>query len=106
MAKDRVICNKNDIKYSDIRKAMCQGARTREDLIEKAGICNECEGCESEVDGILSSVCGCKNVSLQDVKDAIAAGCDTPEKVEEKTGAGSVCGRCTKLVENIIELGY
>lgn len=106
MAGNKVICTTNNVEYIDIRMAMCQGARTREELVEKAGICNECEGCKNDVQPILDSVCGCKGVSLQDVIDAVKNGADTPEKVEEVTGAGSVCGRCTKLVENVIELGY
>lgn len=106
MAGNRVICTENNIEYIDIRMAMCKGARTAEEVKEMAGICNECEGCKTELQPILDSVCGCKDVSLQEVIDAVKDGADTAEKVAEKTGAGSVCGRCTKLVENVIELGY
>ena len=106
MAGNKIICEKNNIGYGDIRMAMCKGARTAEDLKETAGICNECDGCKEQLDAILSSVCGCKGVSMKDVIDAVENGASTPEKVQEITGAGSVCGRCTKLVANIIELGY
>lgn len=105
MAGNRVICTKNDVEYSDIRKAMCQGARTAEEVQAITGLCNECDGCRTELSGILSSVCGCKDVSLQAVIDAVASGADTAEKVEAATGAGSDCGRCKALVANIIELG-
>ncbi len=105
MAVSRVICSKNNVEYSDIRKAMCNGARTREELVSMAGICNECEGCKNEVDAILTSVCGCKGVSLKTVVDCVNSGVKDLDKVVEITLAGSVCGRCKKLIENIIEIG-
>lgn len=114
MAKNRIICRKKDIDYISIRQAMTTGARTLEELKEKPGVCGECEGCEAELDGILSSVCGCKEVSLQDVIDAVNNGANTVEKVGEITGAGTgvdeetgeKCGKCKKLVQNVIDLGY
>jgi NAD(P)H-nitrite reductase large subunit len=71
------------------------------------GICTECEGCKTEVAGILASVCGCKGVSLQAVVEAVKNGADTVEKVGEVTGAGTAedCGRCKALIQNVIELG-
>lgn len=56
MAKNRIICTKNDVDYLSIRKAMTSGARTIEELVELVGVCTECEGCKSELNGILSSV--------------------------------------------------
>lgn len=108
MAGNRTICIENNIDYSTIRKAMCEGARTVEDVKEKAGVCGECSGCKSELDGILSSVCGCKNVSLEAVINAVKNGADTVDKVGEITeaGTGEDCGRCKALIANIIELGY
>lgn len=113
MAKNKVICTENNIDYSSIRKAMCSGARTVDETIELAGVCGQCEGCKSELDSILSSVCGCENVSLETVINAINNGADTVEKVGEVTKAGTgvdketgeECGRCKALIENIIELG-
>lgn len=105
LAGNRTICTSNNVEYSDIRKAMCGGARTAEEILEMAGICNECEGCKSELPGILASVCGCRGVSLKAVVDAVKSGVDTVEGVGELTGAGLDCGRCKALVENIIELG-
>lgn len=107
MAGNRVICTTNNVDYSTIRKAMCQGARTVEELVEKTGVCTTCEGCKSDLEKILSSVCGCKEVSLKTVVDAVKNGADTVDKVGEVTGAGTGedCGRCKALIANIIELG-
>lgn len=107
MAEDRIICTTNHIYYSTTRKAMVQGARTIDEMIELAGVCNACEGCKSNLPGILSSVCGCLEVSLKDVVDAVKNGADTVEKVGEvtKAGTGEDCGRCQALIQNIIDLG-
>lgn len=105
MAGNRVICTKNNVEYIGIRKAMCAGARTLEEVKNLAGVCGECEGCKENLDYILNSVCGCKKVSLKDVIDAVKNGADTVEKVGQVTGAGTSCGRCKALVANIIELG-
>lgn len=105
MAGNKMICTTNNVDYSTIRKAMCDGARTVEEVKAKAGICAVCEGCKNELDYILSSVCGCLHVSLQDVLDAVSNGADTVEKVGEVTGAGTDCGRCKALIKNIIEIG-
>lgn len=105
MAGNSMICTSNNVDYSTIRKAMCAGARTVDELKEMAGVCSTCEGCKSELDKILTSVCGCLNVSLKDVVEAVRSGADTVEKVAEITGAGTDCGRCKALVKNIIELG-
>lgn len=105
MSGNKIICTNNNVDYLKIRMAMCQGARTIEELEEKTGVCTNCEGCKSELENILSSVCGCKGVSMKAVIDAVKNGADTVEKVGEVTGAGTSCGRCKKLIENIIELG-
>ncbi|NMB43245.1 MAG: (2Fe-2S)-binding protein [Clostridiales bacterium] len=113
MAKNRVICTTNNVDYLSIRMAMTAGARTIDELVEKANVCTECEGCKSELDGILSSVCGCKGVSLEAVVTAVKNGADTVDKVGEVTGAGTgineetgePCGKCKGLIQNIIDLG-
>lgn len=107
MAGNRMICTTNHVDYSTIRKAMCEGARTLEDLVDKTGVCTICEGCKSELEQILSSVCGCKEVSLETVLNAVKNGANTVEKVGQVTGAGTGedCGRCKALIANIIELG-
>lgn len=107
MAGNRMICTTNNVDYSTIRKAMCEGVRTIEELVKKTGVCTTCEGCRNELEKILSSVCGCKEVSLKAVIDAVKNGADTVEKVGEVTGAGTGedCGRCKSLIANIIELG-
>nr|WP_300006300.1 (2Fe-2S)-binding protein [Tissierella sp.] len=107
MAEDRIICNKNKVYYSSIRKAMVEGARTKDEIVELAGVCNSCEGCETELEAILSSVCGCKEVSLEAVLEAIRNGADTVEKVGIVTKAGTEkdCGRCQALIQNVIDIG-
>lgn len=106
MAGNRMICTTNQVEYLTIRKAMVAGARTIEEVQARTQACGLCEGCQNELEGILSSVCGCKQVSLQAVIDAVKSGADTVEKVGELTGAGTDCGRCKGLITNIIELGY
>lgn len=105
MAGNRVICETNNVEYLDVRKAMCKGARTVEEVKALTGVCGTCEGCQAELGPILSSVCGCMGVSLQSVVDAVRNGANTVEKVGEVTGAGTDCGRCKVLVQNVIELG-
>jgi len=113
MAGNRMICTKNNVDYLTIRKAMTAGARTKEEIAEATGVCTVCEGCKSELDDILSSVCGCKKVSLETVVNAVKDGANTVEKVGEITGAGTgvdevtgeECGKCKGLIQNIIELG-
>ena len=107
MKEPKLICKTNDVYYGDIRKVMCQGARTKEEIIELAGVCGECEGCVEELPGIVSSCCGCQEVSMETVIEAVNNGCDTVEKVmaETKAGTGEDCGNCQKLIANIIELG-
>lgn len=105
MAGNRTICENNQVDYITIRKAMIQGVRTKEELLETAGVCLTCAGCKAEIDAILSSVCGCMNVSLQAVVDAVKGGAKTVKEIGTLTGAGTDCERCKGLIENIIELG-
>jgi bacterioferritin-associated ferredoxin len=105
LAGNRIVCEKNNVDYITVRKAMCQDARTKEELKEAAGVCLECSSCESELDQIMTSVCGCKGTSLEAVVNAVKEGADTVDKVALITGAGTDCGRCKALVENIIKLG-
>lgn len=105
MSANKIICNTNEVDYISIRKAMVAGARTAEEVKEKANVCLECDGCKENLDGILTSVCGCKGVSLEAVVDAVKDGADTVEKVGESTGAGTGCGRCKLLIQNVIDLG-
>lgn len=113
MAQNRIICTKNNVDYMSVRKAMISGARTADEIAARAGVCTECEGCKSELNAILSSVCGCKKVSLEAVVNAVKNGAGTVEKVGEITGAGTgvnaetgeVCGKCKGLIQNIIDLG-
>lgn len=113
MASNKIICTQNNVDYISIRKAMISGARTIDDLVTDVGVCTKCSGCENELGGILSSVCGCENVSLEAVLNAIKDGANTVDKVGELTGAGTgvdketgeECGRCKPLIQNIIDLG-
>lgn len=106
MAEDKIICTTNRIHYSTIRKSMEQGVRTTQKAIEIAGVCNDCVACKENLEGILTSVCGCKEVSLEDVLNATRNGADTVEKVGEITKAGTEedCGKCKALIQNIIDL--
>lgn len=105
MANNEMICHCMQVDYITIRKAMIDGARTIEDVIQATGATNGCGGCLPKVQEILDSVCGCTNTSMKDVKDAISNGADTVEKVTEITGAGSVCTRCNALIDSVIKNG-
>lgn len=107
MAEDRIICNENKVHYSSIRKGMVEGARTVDEIIDAAGVCSTCAGCEAELEDILCSVCGCKEVSLETVLESIKDGADTVEKVGIVTKAGTEedCGRCQALIQNVIDTG-
>ena len=107
MAENRVICTANNVDYMTIRKAMCVGARTVEELAEKTGVCTVCAGCEAGLVPILSSVCGCKEVSLATVVSSVKNGANTVDEVVAATGAGTGedCGKCKLLIQNIIDLG-
>lgn len=108
-AKFEIVCKKNNISYGDVRKAMVEGARTKEDLIDKAGVCGECPECIERIPYMTSMLCGCKEVPMQKVIDAVQSKeASTLEDVMEMTGAGTGenCGRCQGLIKNIFELGY
>ena len=102
MAGNKIICETNQVEYIQIRKAMCQNARTKEELKEMIDVCLTCCGCMENLDWILSSVCGCMKTSLVSVVEAVKAGANTVEAVGKATGAGTDCGRCKILIENII----
>lgn len=111
MAGNRIICDCNDVDYLTIRKAMCRGARTLEEIKEMTGAmtgdCSSCnKNCTDEISNILLSVCGCRNVSLVDVVQCVKDGATTVDEVAHITGAGADCTRCQALVQNIIDLGY
>jgi len=107
MAGNSIICEKNEVGYLQIRQAMCQNARTKEELQELTGVCLVCDGCNVYLDGILASVCGCMNTSLNAVVEAVKAGANTVDAVGIATGAGTGegCGRCQALIDNVIEIG-
>ena len=102
-----MICTANNVDYMTIRKAMCVGVRTVEELAEKTGVCTVCAGCQADLEPILSSVCGCKEVSLAAVVEAVKNGNRTVDAVGEVTGAGTGedCGKCKLLIQNVIDLG-
>lgn len=105
MVGNRVICLENNVDYVTVRKAMCNGARTEDEIKEMTGACLTCDGCKKELSSILKSVCSCKHVSLKDVVDAVNSGATTVSEVRKITGVGTECGRCIALVQNILELG-
>ena len=104
MAGDRIICHCKNVSYSDIRKAMIQGARTLDEIKDMTGAATGCGRCAGEIEKILGSVCGCFNVSLESVVNAVNNGADTVEKVTEETKAGGACGRCKALIQNVIDI--
>lgn len=105
MAPMKIICETNNVDYIAIRHAMCDGARTIEEVQQITGACTTCDSCKENLPRILNLACGCKQVSMEAVVTAVQNGADTVEKVGELTGAGTGCGRCQRLVANVIELG-
>lgn len=106
--KIEIVCTVNNVEYGPVRGAMCQGARTVEDLKAALGVCGECESCKENLDYILSTCCGCQDVTMKEVQDLVADGVKDLEKIMEITKAGTKedCGRCQALIENIIAQGY
>ena len=103
---DFIVCDKNNVSYLDIRKAMVKGMRTADEVNKTAGTCGSCQGCATSLEWILSTVCRCRAVPLKAVVDAVKNGADTAEKVGIATKAGTAddCGKCKILIKNIIEL--
>lgn len=101
--KQRDLC---DISVKEIKEAMYKGARTRQDLVDMLGICNECDSCRDKVDDVLNMACKCKKVTMQDVRMAMKDGANTVDKIMKKTGAGTKCKKCIKLLDNMVKQGY
>lgn len=102
------VCTRNNIYYKAVRGAMMEGARTLDELKEKAGVCGECETCKEHIPYILKSLCGCGEVSMKTVQDLVKSGVNSLEEIMERTGAGQGedCGKCQGLIQNIIDQGY
>lgn len=104
MGANTTVCQCKDVDYLTIRMAMVQHtARTVAEIQAITGAGTGCGGCIPDIEGILSSVCGCKGTSLQEVVDAVTAGATTVEAVGRETAAGIDCGRCKILIENVIQ---
>ncbi len=101
---DKIICHCKQVSFGDIRRAMVNGVRTVDEIVEATGAGTGCGKCLPVIEKILSVACGCKEVSVDAVVTAVKNGADTVEKITELTGLGSDCGRCKALAESIIEL--
>ena len=104
---DFIVCDKKNVSYLDIRKAMVKGLRTEDEIKESTNACGECTGCKTSLEWILSTVCRCRAVPLKAVVEAVKNGADSVEKVGEITKAGTDpdCGKCKILIENIVAIG-
>lgn len=103
MAGEIRVCRCRNVSYLDIRKAMFEGARSLEDIIDKTGAATCCGGCTSQVIEILESICRCNNISMKEVVEVVNKGADTVEKVGEITKAGTTCGRCRPLIDSVVK---
>lgn len=90
-------------KYTKVRAAQVQGARTVQDVKDMTDIVIENDEEYREIDRVIQNVCKCQNISVNEVVAAVKNGADTVEKVMEETKAGSGCGRCKGIIANIIE---
>ncbi|WP_455539130.1 (2Fe-2S)-binding protein [Terrisporobacter sp.] len=90
-------------KYTKVRGAQAQGARTVKEVKDMTGINIENDQELREIEAVVQNVCRCQNVSVNEVVSAVKNGADTMEKVMEETKAGTGCGRCKGIIANIIE---
>jgi len=97
-----MICYCYDVKYSDIRKAMSEGALTLEAIQSRTEAGTACGACLEDIESILASACSCNNVSVEDVRQSVREGATSVEEVTKATKAGGACGRCGKLIGHII----
>lgn len=90
-------------KYTKVRGAQAQGARTVKEVKDMTDINIENDQELREIEAVVQNVCRCQNVSVNEVVSAVKNGADTMEKVMEETKAGTGCGRCKGIIANIIE---
>lgn len=56
MSENRIICTCQDVDYNTIKKAIEDGAKTVDDIMETTGAGTVCGGCISEIEEILQEV--------------------------------------------------
>jgi len=56
MSENRIICTCQDVDYNTIKKAIEDGAKTVDDIMEATGAGTVCGGCISEIEEILEEV--------------------------------------------------
>ncbi|HBA03828.1 MULTISPECIES: (2Fe-2S)-binding protein [Clostridium] len=56
MSENRIICTCQDVDYNTIKKAIEDGAKTVDDIMEATGAGTVCGGCISEIEEILQEV--------------------------------------------------
>ncbi|MBE6060211.1 MAG: (2Fe-2S)-binding protein [Clostridium sulfidigenes] len=56
MSENRIVCTCQDVDYNTIKKAIEDGAKTVDDIMEATGAGTVCGGCISEIEEILQEV--------------------------------------------------
>ncbi len=56
MSENRIICTCQDVDYNTIKKAIEDGSKTVDDIMEATGAGTVCGGCISEIEEILQEV--------------------------------------------------
>lgn len=56
MSENGIICTCQDVDYNTIKKAIEDGAKTVDDIMEATGAGTVCGGCISEIEEILQEV--------------------------------------------------
>lgn len=56
MSENRIICTCQDVDYNTIKKAIEDGAKTVDDIMEATGAGTVCGGCISEIEEILQEL--------------------------------------------------
>ncbi|WP_346870834.1 MULTISPECIES: (2Fe-2S)-binding protein [unclassified Clostridium] len=56
MSENRIVCTCQDVDYNTIKKAIEDGAKTVDDIMEATGAGTVCGGCISEIEEILQEL--------------------------------------------------
>ncbi|WP_346934729.1 (2Fe-2S)-binding protein [Clostridium sp.] len=56
MSENRIVCTCQDVDYNTIKKAIEDGAKTVDDIMETTGAGTVCGACISEIEEILQEV--------------------------------------------------
>lgn len=103
MNANKVLCEKNNVTYGDIRIAMAEGAQNIEDIKEMTAACCEEDCCKKDIEMALNMICNCNRVTRAKILEVIKKGAKTVDKIGQYTAAGTSCGKCKVIISKMIE---